>query len=102
MTRGHVLRDVLSRNLRRLGYALVLAYGVADAVAPRAFLRLKLAPAGLAFENVREIEPRPGYVRGARAAGLGMIVAGATGLALESTASEATEAVGDEESASEE
>jgi hypothetical protein len=76
---------MFARNLRRLGYALLLAYGIADAVAPRAFLRLKLAPARLAFENVGEIEARPGYVRGARAAGMGLIVAGATGLALEST-----------------
>jgi hypothetical protein len=81
---------MLARNLRRLGYALVLAYGVADAVAPRRFLQLKLAPARLAFENVGEIEATPGYVRGARAAGLGMIVAGATGLALESTGGESS------------
>jgi hypothetical protein len=75
---------MLTRTLRRLGYALVLAYGVMDAVAPRTTLRLKLAPASLLFENVGEIEPRPGYLRAARAAGMGMIVAGATGLALES------------------
>jgi hypothetical protein len=86
---------MIARNLRRLGYALVLAYGVADAVAPRAFLRLKLAPARLAFENVGEVEARPGYVRGARVAGLGMIVAGATGLALESTGGEASETADD-------
>ena len=85
MTRGSLWQGVLARNLRRLGYTLMLAYGVADAVAPRRFLQLKLVPARLVFENVREIEATPGYVRGARAAGLGLIVAGATGLALEST-----------------
>jgi hypothetical protein len=76
---------MLLYNLRRLGYVLMIAYGIADAVAPRAFLRVKLVPAGLAFENVEKIEPTRGYIRGARAAGLGLIVAGATGLALEST-----------------
>lgn len=68
----------------------MIGYGVADAVAPRTFLRLKLTPAGLVFENVGEIEATTGYVRGARAAGLGLIVAGATGLALESTGGGAT------------
>jgi hypothetical protein len=79
---------MLSRNLRRLGYALVLVYGIMDAVAPRTTLRLKLAPATVAFENVGEIEPRPWYLRAARAAGMGMIVAGAIGLALESAGGE--------------
>ncbi|MFB6229311.1 MAG: hypothetical protein ABEH88_12305 [Halobacteriales archaeon] len=76
---------MLARNLRRLGYLFMIGYGVLDAVVPRTFLRLKLAPAGLVFENVGEIKATEGYVRGARAAGLGLVVAGATGLALEST-----------------
>jgi hypothetical protein len=79
---------MLPRTLRRLGYLVVLAWGVLDAVAPRVALRLKLAPAAIAFENVGAIEPREGYLRAARAMGLGMIVAGATGLALESTGGE--------------
>jgi len=87
---------MLSRNLRRLGYVLVLAYGVMDAVAPRTTLRLKLAPAGLVFDNVGAIEPRGWYLRAARAAGMGMIVAGAVGLALETSAGEG-ERTGEEE-----
>jgi len=84
MTRGRVSPGMLSRNLRRLGYGLTLVYGIMDAVAPRTTLRLKLWPVRIAFENVGEIEPREWYVTAARAAGMGMIVAGAVGLALES------------------
>lgn len=83
---------MLARNLRRLGYAFMIVYGAMDAVAPRRFLRLKLVPVGLLLENVEEIEATEGYVRGARAAGMGLIVAGATGLALESRDGEPTNA----------
>jgi len=75
---------MLPQKVRRLGYALTLVSGLMDAVAPRATLRLKLWPARIAFENVGEIEPREWYVTAARSCGVGMIVAGAVGLALES------------------
>jgi len=83
MNGRRVLAGMLPAKVRRLGYVLTIVYGLMDAVAPRTTLRLKLAPAGVAFENVEEIEPRPWYLRAARAAGVGMVVAGAVGLALE-------------------
>lgn len=91
---------MLARNLRRLGYVFMIVYGVMDAVVPRRFLRLKLVPVGLLLENVEEIEASEGYVRGARAAGMGLIVAGATGLALESTGSGASGTADDGEATS--
>jgi hypothetical protein len=88
---------MLPRTLRRLGYAWLLLQGTLAALAPRVGLRLNLKPAAIAFENVGELEPREWYLRWVRAAGVGMLAAGAAGLVLETAATDAAEYAVDEE-----
>lgn len=77
---------MVPQTFRRLCYAWLLAQGVLATLVPRIALRLNLKPAALAFENVGELDPREWYLRWTRAAGIGMLAAGAAGLVLESAA----------------
>ena len=90
---------MLPRTLRRLGYAWLLLQGTLAALAPRVGLRLNLKPAAIAFENVGELQPREWYLRTVRAAGVGMLAAGAAGLVLETAATDAERTTGAEETA---
>lgn len=100
------------RKLRRLGYAWLVLQGIVTAVAPRIGIRLGMQTYGTAFENVGDLEPKEWYVDSTRAAGVGMIVTGLTGLFLEGrreteaaeageTGEESTEDEASEQSASE-
>ena len=71
----------LDRPLK-LGYGTLVLKGLLAAVAPRKALVLVTAAWRLGFENVGELEPREWYVDATRAAGVGLLAAGLTGLVL--------------------
>ena len=75
--------------------------GLLAAVVPRVHVKLNLAMWRPSFEGVGEVEPKAWLVRAVRAGGLGMIVAGLAGLALEGRAAdrEAAAAEADAEAA---
>ncbi len=71
----------LDRPLK-LGYGTLVLKGLLAAVAPRKALLLVTAGWRLGFENVGNLQPREWYVDATRAAGVGLLVAGLTGLVL--------------------
>lgn len=77
------LTRAMLQKLRRLGYGWVLLNGVLHAVAPKLMLKLAARLWLVGFENVGELEPRDWYATAMRAAGVGMIAAGAVGLLLD-------------------
>lgn len=79
---------LLPRTLRPLGFARRLRQGTLAALAPRAGLRLHLAPATIAFANTGDREPREWYLRAIRAAGVGTLGVGAPWLVLETAAAD--------------
>lgn len=83
--------DTKLRQLRRLGYGWLVLQGIVSAVAPRIGIRLGMQAYGTAFENVGDLEPKEWYVDSTRAAGVGMVVTGLTGLFLEGRREESDE-----------
>jgi len=71
----------LDRPLK-LGYGTLVLKGLLAAVAPRKAIVLVTAAWRLGFENVGDLQPREWYVDATRAAGVGLLVAGLTGLVL--------------------
>lgn len=64
----------------KLGYGSLVVQGLVAALAPRTAIALATGAWRLAFENVDDLEPRGWYVRTTRAAGVGLLAAGVTGL----------------------
>jgi len=79
---------MLPAPLRKAGYAVVAAYGLFAALAPRLASSLSVRLGLLGFENTGELEAEDWYARAVRAAGVGMLAAGGVGLLLEDRASE--------------
>ncbi|MEF8814541.1 MAG: hypothetical protein V5A55_12085 [Halovenus sp.] len=77
---------MLGFSLRKAWYGVVLLKGLAAAVAPRLSLAVAARLGLWGFENAGELEPKAWYVRAVRAAGVGMVAAGGTGLLLEGRA----------------
>ncbi|MFW6382723.1 MAG: hypothetical protein ACOCZD_01650 [Haloferacaceae archaeon] len=71
------------RKVRRLGYAWLAINGLAHTLAPRLMLKFMSRLWLLGFENVDKLEVRDWYATTTRAAGVGMIAAGITGLLLD-------------------
>jgi len=70
-------------TLRRVGYGWIALQGLFAAVLPKRLLGLSTRLSLCGFENADELEPKPWYVDAMRAAGVGMLAAGITGLLLE-------------------
>jgi len=66
----------------KLGYGTLVLKGLIAALVPRKAIVLVTAGWRLGFENVGDLEPREWYVDATRAAGVGLLVAGLTGLLL--------------------
>lgn len=66
----------------KLGYGTLVLKGLLAALVPRKAIVLVTAGWRLGFENVGDLEPREWYVDATRAAGVGLLVAGLTGLVL--------------------
>ncbi len=79
---------MLPAPLRKAGYAVVAAYGLFAALAPRFASSLGVRMGMLGFENTAELEAEDWYLRAVRATGVGMLAAGGVGLLLEDRASE--------------
>ncbi|QGN08234.1 hypothetical protein Hrd1104_09210 [Halorhabdus sp. CBA1104] len=76
-------------KLRRLGYAWIALHGLLSALLPKQLLNLSIRTWLSGFENPGDLEPRDWYLRAVRAAGVGMIAAGLTGIVLERDAESA-------------
>lgn len=72
-----------SNRGRIAGTALLLLQGLVTAVRPQLSVRVTREMLGKSFENASELEPRPRYLRGLRAVGVGLVAAAGTGLLLE-------------------
>lgn len=66
----------------KLGYGTLVLKGLVAALAPRKAIVLVTGGWRLGFENVGDLKPREWYVDATRAAGVGLFVAGLTGLLL--------------------
>ncbi|MFD1586811.1 hypothetical protein ACFR9U_07440 [Halorientalis brevis] len=77
---------VLTDRLRRVGYGWLVVQGLLAAIAPERSIDVKFKLWGAGVENVGALEPKDWYVRSVRAAGVGMIAAGITGLLFERNA----------------
>jgi hypothetical protein len=77
---------MLPAPLRKAAYAGLAAYGLFTAIAPRIASALTVKMGLLGFENTSELEAEDWYLRAVRAAGVGMLAAGGTGLLLEDRA----------------
>jgi len=84
----------------KLGYVLLVAQGLFSVLLPRKALALATTPWRLGFENVGDLQAREWYVELTRVLGVGMLVAGLTGLAVNARrgedASNDTETSGDD------
>lgn len=70
-------------TLRRVGYGWIALQGLLAALLPKQLVNLSTPLSLCGFENAEELEPKPWYVDAMRAAGVGMVAAGITGLLLE-------------------
>lgn len=68
---------------RAVAYGLLALQGLLGVVSPRRSLRLSTLGYRVAFENVGELEPRPWLVRASRIWGVGALVTGLVGVAVE-------------------
>lgn len=75
--------DTAAPALRRAGYALAALQGLVTALAPGASVATTRRLLALGFEGAADLRPRAWYRRQVRAAGVGLLAAGVTGLALE-------------------
>lgn len=66
----------------KVGYAILAVKGLLAILAPRKTITLATGVWRLGLENVGALEPREWYLRATRAAGVGMVAAGLTGLVL--------------------
>jgi len=64
----------------KIGYVLLVLQGAVSVLVPRKAIGLATAAWRLGFENVGELRAREWYVETTRVLGVGMIVAGLTGL----------------------
>ncbi|MEF8783511.1 MAG: hypothetical protein V5A39_11300 [Haloarculaceae archaeon] len=64
----------------KLGYGLLAVQGLLSVLAPRKSIALATTAWRAGFENVGDLEPREWYVEVTRVLGVGMLVAGLTGL----------------------
>ena len=69
--------------LRRVGYGWIALQGLLAALLPKQLVRLSTRLSLCGFENPEELEPKPWYLDAVRAAGVGLLAAGLTGLLLE-------------------
>lgn len=79
---------------RKYGYAWLALNGVFYAVAPRLALKMSSRTLSMGFENAEALEPKEWYANSTRAVGVGMIVAGLTGLVLEGSSGDDSEPEG--------
>jgi len=70
-------------KLRRLGYAWIALEGLFAALLPKQMIALSNRMVLCSYENPGDLEPREWYLNVVRAAGVGMVAAGLTGLVLE-------------------
>ncbi|MFB6242621.1 MAG: hypothetical protein ABEH80_00860 [Halobaculum sp.] len=84
-------------KLRAVGYGTLAVQGLLGLVAPRRLIAASVAGYRLCFENVEELEARPWLVRSTRITGLGSLIAGLVGVAVElrTDAEDADEIVAD-------
>jgi hypothetical protein len=73
-----------SKQPLKIGYVLFVLQGLLSVLAPRRAIAVATAAWRLGFENVGDLEPREWYVELTRTLGVGLLVAGLTGLALSS------------------
>lgn len=66
----------------KLGYGLLAVQGLLSVLAPRKSIALATTAWRAGFENVGDLEPREWYVEVTRVLGVGMLVAGLTGLVV--------------------
>jgi hypothetical protein len=72
-------------RLRSVGYAVLTGYGLLAIASPRLAITVKGWLLLVAFDNPGDLEPREWLESTTRVAGVGMVAAGLTGLALERT-----------------
>jgi hypothetical protein len=82
----------------KLGYALLVVQGLLGVLAPRRAIALATTAWRMGFENVGDLEPREWYVELTRVMGVGMLVAGLTGLLVSAAGEESPEAAASPES----
>lgn len=68
---------------RAVAYGLLALQGLLGVVSPRRSIRLSTLGYRVAFENAAELEPRPWLVRASRIWGVGALVTGLVGVAVE-------------------
>ncbi|ERJ06970.1 hypothetical protein HLRTI_001048 [Halorhabdus tiamatea SARL4B] len=76
---------------RTIGYGWIALQGLLAALLPKQLINLSTRLSLCGFENAAELEPKPWYVDAMRAAGVGMVAAGLTGLLLERDSEETDE-----------
>lgn len=77
---------MIPAGLRKAAYAATALKGLFTATAPRLSARLNARLWLPGYENTGDLEPSDWYVRAVRAAGVGMLAAGAAGYLLEGRA----------------
>ena len=68
---------------RRVGYGWIALQGLLAAFLPKQVVGLSTRLSLCGFENADQLEPKSWYVDAMRAAGVGMVAAGITGLLLD-------------------
>lgn len=81
----------------KVGYALLAVQGLLSVLAPHRAIALATTAWRAGFENVGGLEPRGWYVEVTRVLGVGMVVAGLTGLLVDAAGDDA-DSTGDGES----
>jgi hypothetical protein len=75
--------DDTAADLASIGYALAAVQGLVTALAPGLSVAVARRLVGLSFEGAADLRPRARYRRQLRATGVGLLAAGAAGVALE-------------------
>jgi hypothetical protein len=86
------------KSLLRVGYLMMVVQGLLSVFAPKKAIQSANAGLRVCFENVGDLEPRDWYVEVTKIVGVGLLVAGLTGLLVTEAENKSAEVSDDDES----